>query len=247
MFLELDADRLVQSAALLERRIGERFPGSGLQQVAGALRQLATRTAERTRSIRRRNWWLAGLAWFLIGSGAAVLATLAVELRFQGFAGVSEFVSFLDAALSSAVFLGGTAVFLLSLEARGKRRRALDALHELRALAHIVDMHQLTKDPERMLGGLPLTESSPRRTMKPYELHRYLDYCTEMLAQIAKIGALYVQGFPDRVALEAVDQVENLATGLSRKIWQKIVILDRYADRREMPLPGPRTEGGPSA
>ena len=121
------------------------------------------------------------------------------------------------------------AVFLLSLEARGKRKRALDALHELRAMAHIVDMHQLTKDPERMLGRGTRTASSPRRTMTPFELHRYLDYCSELLALIAKIGALYVQDFPDRAALDAVDQVENLATGLSRKIWQKMVILDRYA------------------
>ena len=31
--------------------------------------------------------------------------------------------------------------------------RALKAIHELRSIAHIIDMHQLTKDPERITGA----------------------------------------------------------------------------------------------
>lgn len=44
---------------------------------------------------------------------------------------------------------------------------------------------------------------------------------------MSKIGALYVQGFPDSGALTAIDELEALTTGLSRKIWQKIMVLDR--------------------
>jgi hypothetical protein len=44
---------------------------------------------------------------------------------------------------------------------------------------------------------------------------------------IGKVAALYVQGFPDPVALAAVDDIENPTTSLSRKIWQKIVILEQ--------------------
>jgi hypothetical protein len=36
-----------------------------------------------------------------------------------------------------------------------------------------------------------------------------------------------VQRFDDPVTLSAVNDVENLTAGLSRKIWQKIMILDR--------------------
>jgi hypothetical protein len=43
---------------------------------------------------------------------------------------------------------------------------------------------------------------------------------------ISKIAALYVQGFQDTVLLDAVDDVEDLTAGLSRKIWQKITILE---------------------
>ena len=63
--------------------------------------------------------------------------------------------------------------------------------------------------------------------MNPFELTRYLDYCTEMLSLISKAAALHVQGFEDPVTLDAVEQIEDLTNGLSRKIWQKIMILDR--------------------
>ena len=62
--------------------------------------------------------------------------------------------------------------------------------------------------------------------MTPFELNRYLDYASEALALISKIAALYVQGFQDTVLLDAVDDVEDLTSGFSRKIWQKITILE---------------------
>ena len=62
--------------------------------------------------------------------------------------------------------------------------------------------------------------------MTQFELGRYLDYCSELLSLISKIAALYVQRFDDEVLLGAVDEVESLTSGLSRKIWQKIIILD---------------------
>ena len=64
-------------------------------------------------------------------------------------------------------------------------------------------------------------------TMTDFELSRYLDYCSEMLSLTGKVATLYVQRFDDPVALSAVDQIEDLTTGLSRKIWQKIVIINQ--------------------
>ena len=45
------------------------------------------------------------------------------------------------------------------------RKRALAAIHELRAMAHIVDMHQLTKDPESCFGPGLASVSTQRRPM----------------------------------------------------------------------------------
>jgi len=64
-------------------------------------------------------------------------------------------------------------------------------------------------------------------TMTDFELSRYLDYCSEMLSLIGKVAALYVQRFDDPAALSAVDQIEDLTTGLSRKIRQNIMIINQ--------------------
>ena len=83
----------------------------------------------------------------------------------------------------------------------------------------------LTKDPDRLGNGGVDTPSSPERPLGRFELGRYLDYCSEMLALLGKIAALYAQGTNDPVALSAVDQIEDLTSSLAQKIWQKIVIL----------------------
>jgi hypothetical protein len=133
-----------------------------------------------------------------------------------------------EAGLNVTILLAAAALFLATAEARIKRGRALKAIHELRALAHVIDMHQLTKDPEQLLTRVKATPSSPKRTLRASELIRYLDYCSEMLSLIGKLAALYVQKFDDPVALAAVNEVEDLTTGLSRKIWQKIMILNAF-------------------
>lgn len=46
-----------------------------------------------------------------------------------------------------------------------------------------------------------------------------------MLSLLGKISVLYVQRFDDAVALAAVNEVEQLTTGLSRKIWQKLMMI----------------------
>ena len=61
---------------------------------------------------------------------------------------------------------------------------------------------------------------------------RYIDYCSEMLSLAAKVAALHAQSFPDAVVLETVNDLERLATGLSQKIWQKIIIIDRELSER---------------
>jgi hypothetical protein len=52
-----------------------------------------------------------------------------------------------------------------------------------------------------------------------------------MLSLLGKVAALYVQGFPDERAVAAVDDIEDLTSGLSRKIWQKIMVLGQTAAR----------------
>ena len=76
---------------------------------------------------------------------------------------------------------------------------------------------------------------------------RYLDFCSEMLSSISKVAALYVQDFPHPVALTAVDEVETMTTGLSRKIWQKIDILEQVVSAERRVAPARRRAGEAAA
>ena len=56
---------------------------------------------------------------------------------------------------------------------------------------------------------------------------RDLDYCSEMLSLTSKVASLYMQNMRYPVIIEAVNEIEDLTTSLSRKIWQKIMILNQ--------------------
>lgn len=229
MYRSLDPEKIVDTIGTLSRRIDERFPNSGLGNVCRELLTIAQESQQRSTWIAKPQRSLRIITLILLiimAAGLIVIFTHAAWPR-DGFE-VVGLVQGLEAALNITILLGAAALFLVTVEVRIKRKRALKAIHELRALAHVIDMHQLTKDPERLRMQGQDTASSPKRTLRGSELIRYLDYCSEMLSLIGKIAALYVQKFDDPVALASVNEVEELTTGLSRKIWQKIMILNAY-------------------
>lgn len=228
MFRELDAGKIVATIALLQQRIHERFPAANLAGIAGELLQTAHDHAARSRAIRRPDRGLRLLSIALLVACGAVLVLLfwTIGPRMEPRPSLAELVQTVGSACEALFFLGAGAVFVWTLEARARRQRCVAAVNEMRAMAHIVDLHQLTKDPDHLASPLPDTPSSPPRSLSPPQLARYLEYCSEMLALIGKVAALYVQGYPDNEARQAVDDVEDLTTSLSRKIWQKIMILE---------------------
>lgn len=242
----LDADKVVRTLEVLEARVGARFPGSGLEGVARELVGEARRTAEQARAIAKpyyvtrvftglvilavvatalQLWWLGGgpvLDWLV---GLAPRGVRRAAFDPLGLAAGLE-------ALVNLAILGSLALwFLINSEARAKRKRTLQALHGLRSLAHVIDMHQLTKDPTLILSDGAATAASPTRSMDQFHLTRYLDYCAEMLALIGKLAALYAARTQDPQVVAAVNDVEGLCTDLGRKIWQKITILSALDER----------------
>jgi len=225
-FRRLDAEKIVDTVRSLHRRIEDRFPGSGLGKVVAELLVVAEETLKRTRWIQRPHLPLRAAAAVLSVAIVALMIGLALNIHQFNFNNdFTNAVQALDSSISSVVFVGAAILFFVSWENRIKRSRSLKAIHELRALAHIVDMHQLTKDPESALRGKQPASGS-KRVMTPFELTRYLDYCSDAMALISKIAALYFQEFQDPILLDAVDDVEDLTAGFSRKIWQKITILE---------------------
>ena len=230
MYRSLDSEKILDTIETLSRRIAERFPNSGLSKVCEELLTIAGESQNRTAWIAKPQRALRIIT--------GVLVTIIIVGLFLVLANTSwprngidlvVLVQVSEAGLNAFLLLSGAILFLVTAETRIKRRRALKAIHELRALAHVIDMHQLTKDPERLVAQMAATPSSPKQKLSPAELGRYLDYCSEMLSLIGKLAALYVQKFDDPVALAAVNEVEDLTTSLSRKIWQKIMIINSDA------------------
>ncbi len=222
----LDAERIVRTLDRLKARIDERFPERGISGVCGELVQLARDDAARAEDLVRPIWTLRALIGLILLAGLALLGyglysyrSLDLEFEaFHAFQGVE--------ALINILILGGAGIwFLMSAEARAKRARILSDLHALRSIAHVIDMHQLTKDPTAILDPARATRSSPERDMDAYQLSRYLDYCAEMLALTGKLAALYLRASRDPVVIHAVNEIEELTAGLSRKIWQKITLI----------------------
>ena len=226
-YRQLDREHIMSTIERLRNRINERFPESGLGRVASELIQIANETSSLSEYFARPNWAIRSATMLGVAAMLATLVFVATSVRLDlNVSSIAEFFQGADAAMSMLVFLGASIFFLTSLETRLKRSKALPALHQLRSVAHIVDMHQLTKDPENYFGRATRPVKPPKREMTPFELNRYFDYCNDSLALISKIAALYVQGFQDPVVLDAVDDVDDLTSGLARKIWQKIIILD---------------------
>jgi len=232
----LKADRILETMQGLNDRISKRFPDSSLRSISEELVVVVRESLDTIHHIRQPNVWLRVGIGVLVAILVVLFGYVAVSLRYDSSAvdDVAEVATFVTNVLTSAVFLLALIGFLVTLELRFKRQRAIAALHELRAMAHIIDMHQLRKDPETYL----LTtdgDPDPRR-LPAVEMARYLHYCTDLLAIIGKVAALYVEGLPDPQTLEAADRIETLTTSLSRKVWQKISLLDTVFQPHLAPL-----------
>lgn len=225
----LDIERTVDTIRKLQARIEDRFPESGLSAVCAELHTAAVESSANIARIVRPNFWLRAIVGTII---AVMVLVLVYSLSMTNFSmnktTLADLVTLAEATINDLVLIGAAIFFLVSIEARLDRRQALRDLRELRAIAHVIDMHQLTKDPNRR--SEMDTEHSPRQTLTPYELTRYLDYCSEMLALTGKVAALYAQSSDDAVVVATINEVEALTTGLSRKVWQKIMILDRVKE-----------------
>jgi hypothetical protein len=233
--LVLDNTKIMYTIKTLEKRIEDRFPESSLLKTCKGFIQIADHSQDNIDYIKRPNLPIRffTLGVILIGIIALIYSFTLVKFKLSSMT-IVDFITLAEATINDILLLGAAIFFLVTFEVRLKRSKAIKIIDQLRGLAHVIDMHQLTKDPV-MVGAIKLkTYNSPERTLNKFELQRYLDYCSEMLSLIGKVAALYSQSLPDDVILTAVNEIESLTSGLSRKVWQKIIILDNIDDNSKL-------------
>lgn len=226
----LDIDKTIQSIERLKVRIGERFPASGIFNVSCELTKLATESSNNINKLSKPIWWLRVLAFILVLFIFFITTVLLISFKNSGYynykffeINFADFTQALESLINDIIFICLAIYFLFRFEIILKRKKILKNLHEIRTIAHVIDMHQLTKDSKNL--NVNRTEHSPERVLNNYELCRYLEYCIEMLSLSSKMATIYANKFDDEIVLNSINEIEELTTGLCNKIWQKIIMV----------------------
>lgn len=225
-YKKLNPNLIEQQVEVLRNRIYERFPDSGLHNVSNQLLVVVQAAKVRAKEMSRPNYYLRVGSFFLISMIIVGIAYTFSQIDFH-YEKISLFNFFevIEAGVNDLVFIAILIFFLSSLESKMKRKKALQAMDELRSLAHVIDMHQMNKDPQLLIAPGVATASSPKRHFTPFEMGRYLNYSSEMLSLIAKLSAFYIQNLNDETVLNTANEIEDLTMGISNKIWEKILVL----------------------
>ena len=233
---KLEPVPVIETARRLCDRIGARFPDRGIQRVAEELASLTEQVADTSAGSRRRSRLVR------TGSRAMIGVVVLVALVAFGFAVEAAFTEapdngldwlpLIESAVNDLVFVAIAVVVLHSVPERVQRSDLLAKLHRLRSLAHIIDMHQLTKEPEILRDAFVNGTDGADVDLTPEQIEYYLEYCTELLSLVAKAAALCAEESQDDVVLNTVSTIETLTMGMSRRVWQKITVL---GDQRTTP------------
>ena len=223
----LEATAVRETVEQLYGRIEARFPKRGLLGVCGDLILLVEEVQSSAGQGHRQIRWVRLASRIVMGFVIAV-TVFAILLALHDAVFADEVKTSIDmlglaeTAISDMVYAAIAIFFLWSFPERLQRSRLLNLLHQLRSTAHVIDMHQLTKDPEQLKPSWVPTAKSTKLNMNRDQMERYLDYCSEMLSLVGKTAALCAEESRDSLILETVSTIETLTVGLSRKIWQKI-------------------------
>ncbi len=227
-YRQIEANEIIHTIDELHMRISQRFPKSDLAAVCEELLVVAKETEAKSQAVNAPNYPLRAIIIVLLVTAATVVFFLVRTAQLkQGEVELFGLFQGLEAGTNLIIFTSVAVYFLFSLESRISRTRAMKDLNELRSIVHVIDMHQFSKDPSELLS------STSTHGMSRSELTHYLGHCSVMLSLGAKLAALYAQKLPDEIVIDAASDLQNVANGLSLKIWQKIAILESYEDYRE--------------
>lgn len=227
-------ERIIEAIAILKQRIHERLPNSTIENIGGHLLKIAENSEavvikvnKPDYALRAINWVIIAVMSVLLGFGlmVAIISSGAESHRSQ----TVDLLQGLESAINIIVF-SGIAIYFLGqrLEKKVKQAESIDYLNSLRSIAHLIDLEQLTKDPQRLMhSNIDMaTPSSPALEYDRFLLNRFLSYCSEMLSLIGQLAAYHSENTGDRETIDAANDIERLTGQMAQKIWQKLTVLE---------------------
>jgi hypothetical protein len=217
----LDPAKIILTAEHLVLRVSDRFTGSTLAGLAADLLGIARVTDERARLALKPNLLIRG-AGLLVGVLGALglwyivdhIQRHLINAHFE-FGNISDLFQAADAGFNILVALAGALWFLVTLEARVKRKQALAYIGELLEFIQVIDVTQLYYTPE-----LYKSNSSHDSTPPRFD-HTYLLFCIEMLGLIGNLAPLYNRGDMDDTVWRATSDVVMLANVIEGRLFAK--------------------------
>ncbi len=129
----LKPELIVETIGKLHQRIEERFPNSGLKNVCLKLHQISKNMQAKADWIGKPVRWLRVLTWIICVVVVVVALIPFFYLAKEGGlsvgtnTGVTDVVTLMEAGINDVVLIGAAIFFLLTIETRYKRQRALKA------------------------------------------------------------------------------------------------------------------------
>lgn len=163
----LDSKLIIETAERLEKRVAERFPDAGLRGVAIELVSLSRDLATAAKALEAPIWWLRGVVIAAFAAGALMFLFVGTILplgRISGTHDAVQSVQGIESLINMIILAVLGFLALIRAEERIKRKQVFRKLHGLRSLIHVIDMHQLTKDPAALSTDFKPTSHSPARS-----------------------------------------------------------------------------------
>ncbi len=144
----LEFDRIVRTIERLEKRISDRFPDSDLRKVVHQFLKIAGESNKNIEWISKPNMSIRFFSYFVIilGVAAIIYSFTIIDFTIQNKT-LSNIVALSESLFNEMILIGAAIFFMITIKTRMKRRRTAELLNKLRVIAHVIDMHQLTKDP----------------------------------------------------------------------------------------------------
>ena len=226
---ELNPKKLCKTIHSLEVIVAEKFPERSFRKTILELSKVAKEAKELSYKLSGKHV----VAWTII-IAAPIVLLCAISYLFIVYAhfssdeaqtGILEYSDTLDLFVNLIVLsvMGSYALFRQYRLRR--RKRAMQILHKLRSIAHVIDLTQHGKNYQFIV------DTQDHKSDKYISLDdciQYLTYSSQALSLTSKVAAILIEDYNDNTVIASVCEIESLCTGISLKIWQKIETLQRH-------------------